>query len=97
MGDVPSRVGVMRELESTDLRLGIDDFGSGYTLLSYLKRFPIDYLRIDRLFTVSSRGRGEQSSPDGDHRLAQALGIKVLIGGSRAPDNSRASGNWGAT
>jgi predicted signal transduction protein with EAL and GGDEF domain len=68
MGDVPLRVGVMRELESTDLRLGIDDFGSGYTLLSYLKRFPIDYLRIDRLFTVSSRGRGEQSSPDSYHR-----------------------------
>ncbi len=40
----------LKELKAMGLRLSIDDFGVGYSSLSYLRRFPIDELKIDKSF-----------------------------------------------
>jgi diguanylate cyclase (GGDEF)-like protein/PAS domain S-box-containing protein len=51
----------LEQLRSFGVRLGIDDFGMGYSSLSYLHRFPVDILKIDKAF-VDSLGRAEGGS-----------------------------------
>ena len=50
MKDPDRAVGVMEALRAMGVRLAIDDFGTGYSSLGYLKRFPINQLKVDRTF-----------------------------------------------
>src|SRR5262249_19339696 len=50
MRDPERAMSVMQELKSMGVRLAIDDFGTGHSSLGYLKRFPIDRLKVDRTF-----------------------------------------------
>ncbi|RJF95188.1 EAL domain-containing protein [Noviherbaspirillum saxi] len=50
MVDVQHAIRTLHELKSIDVNLSIDDFGTGFSSLSYLKQFPIDVLKIDQSF-----------------------------------------------
>jgi len=50
MKDAESAVGMLRALKNMGVKIAVDDFGTGYSSLTYLKRFPIDVLKIDRSF-----------------------------------------------
>jgi diguanylate cyclase (GGDEF)-like protein len=72
----------LEQLRALGVKIALDDFGSGYSSLSYLRRFPIDKLKIDREF-VAPLGR----SSDGGviiqaiMALGRALGLTVLCEG----------------
>jgi diguanylate cyclase (GGDEF)-like protein/PAS domain S-box-containing protein len=50
MRDFEATGSILRALSAMDIRIAVDDFGTGYSNLSYLKRFPINTLKLDRSF-----------------------------------------------
>ncbi len=80
--DKQSTVKTLQALKALGVRLSIDDFGTGYSSLGYLKRFPIDTLKIDQTFvrdlTTSADAKAIVKAIIG---MAQALKLKVIAEG----------------
>jgi diguanylate cyclase (GGDEF)-like protein/PAS domain S-box-containing protein len=85
--DVEENVRILSELKALGVRISLDDFGTGYSALSYLKRFPIDTLKIDRSFI-----RGIPTDPDDGAitsaiiAMAKGLGIAPMAEGVETPE-----------
>jgi diguanylate cyclase (GGDEF)-like protein/PAS domain S-box-containing protein len=60
MRDAESAVRILHALKAIGVQLAVDDFGIGYSSFSYLQRFPLDALKIDRTFIneISAAGEG---------------------------------------
>lgn len=59
--DFDRGLGLLRRLKALGVRISMDDFGSGYSSLSYLQAFPFDKIKIDRAF-IMNLGRNPQSA-----------------------------------
>lgn len=82
MQDVDENIQTLRSLKELGLRLSIDDFGTGYSSLNYLKRFPIDVLKIDRSFVMDIANDPDDSSVvSAIIALAHSLNLKVIAEG----------------
>ncbi|MBT8439347.1 MAG: EAL domain-containing protein, partial [Gammaproteobacteria bacterium] len=75
-------VSVMDDLKEIGVSLAIDDFGTGYSSLAYLKRFPIDVIKIDRAF-ISQLHISEQDRAIAKLiiEMSHQLGFKVVAEG----------------
>lgn len=82
MGQVEQTIRVLNQLKALGVLLSIDDFGTGFSSLSYLQRFPIDILKIDRSFVSQI-----EAGSDGLQivstiiSLAENLGMAVVAEG----------------
>jgi diguanylate cyclase (GGDEF)-like protein len=72
----------IEELHALGVRIALDDFGSGYSNLGYLQRFPFDKLKIDKSF-VAALGRSANGGViiQAIVALGRALGVSVLVEG----------------
>ena len=82
LGDVDEALRRMRALASLGVTLSIDDFGTGYSSLAYLKRFPIQRLKIDRSFVQGLPGdASDVGIANAIVQMGRALGLQVIAEG----------------
>jgi diguanylate cyclase (GGDEF)-like protein len=82
MENAENAIAMLKQIRETGVQLSIDDFGTGYSGLSYLHRFPIDTLKIDRSFVSAM----EDGTENGEIvrtviALAKALNLSVVAEG----------------
>ncbi|HEY5414396.1 MAG TPA: EAL domain-containing protein [Gemmatimonadaceae bacterium] len=72
----------LHELKALGVRLAIDDFGTGYSSLAYLHRFPVDVLKIDKIFIDRfTHGGSDAALGRGIVGLANSLGLQCVAEG----------------
>jgi EAL domain-containing protein (putative c-di-GMP-specific phosphodiesterase class I) len=77
----------MNDLKAIGVTLSIDDFGTGYSSLAYLKKFPIDELKIDRTFIADLPGRATDTALVRTViELGHSLGMSVTAEGVETPE-----------
>ena len=82
MQDTEATISVLRALRGLGVRLAIDDFGIGFSSLSYLRRLPVDVVKIDRSFVAGvATGSEEWTLARGIIRLVHSLGLETVAEG----------------
>jgi EAL domain-containing protein (putative c-di-GMP-specific phosphodiesterase class I) len=82
INDTEENLALLTRLKSMGVRLAIDDFGTGFSSLSYLHRFPVDILKIDRSFVERlDRPSGDAELARTIVQLGQSLGMATIAEG----------------
>jgi diguanylate cyclase (GGDEF)-like protein len=86
MSDPEKSIDILEHLSAMGVLVSVDDFGTGYSSMSYLRRFPIDKLKIDRVFIDEIVSRPEDASiVRAIVSLAHSLRLKVVAEGVETP------------
>jgi diguanylate cyclase (GGDEF)-like protein len=86
MSDPEQSIAILEHLSAMGVLVSVDDFGTGYSSMSYLRRFPIDKLKIDRVFIDEIVSRPEDASiVRAIVSLAHSLRLKVVAEGVETP------------
>lgn len=82
MLDIDLTIRQLNALTATGIKVSLDDFGTGYSSLNYLKKFPIDTLKIDQGFVMDMLyDEDDEAIVDAVIKLARSLGLKTLAEG----------------
>jgi len=82
MGNVERTVAVLAQLKLLGVLISVDDFGTGFSSLAYLQRFPIDVLKIDRSFVSNMEGSDNRNIVHTIVNLASQLNMEVVAEGA---------------
>ena len=82
MHNAKSAAGILQQLKDLGIRVAIDDFGTGYSSLGYLKRFPIDSVKVDRSFILDiPHDNDDVAITRAVIAMAHSLRLKVIAEG----------------
>ena len=82
MDDVENTIVLLNQLKALNIKISMDDFGTGFSSFSYLHRFPIDTLKVDRSFVMNmSQGDKNIEIVNTIVILAHKLGLDVIAEG----------------
>ncbi len=85
--DTEAAIEKLGRLKDFGVRIAVDDFGTGYSSLGYLKRFPIDILKIDKSFIEGvGTGTEEAAIAHAIIKLGGSLGLEVVAEGIEDPE-----------
>jgi diguanylate cyclase (GGDEF)-like protein len=80
--DIGGTIEALQELKKLGVELSIDDFGTGYSPLSYLSRFPLDELKIDRRFIIRSQeSENDANLVKGFIAMAKCMKLRLVATG----------------
>jgi diguanylate cyclase (GGDEF)-like protein len=87
MSDPEESVNILKQLSEMGVLVSVDDFGTGYSSMSYLQRFPIDKLKIDRTFINELTSNNDDASiVSAIVSLGHTLKLKVIAEGVETPE-----------
>lgn len=82
LDDRPEVAEKLQRFRDAGFRISLDDFGTGYSAMSYLKKFPLDFLKIDKSFVRDMAvDHGDQAIVEAIIVMAHKLGLKVIAEG----------------
>ena len=85
----------MVRTSTTRVEISIDDFGTGFSSLAYLRDLPIDELKIDRSFiSTMTADRRSREIVDSTVKMAHALGLRVVAEGVEDAATAARSSRW---
>ncbi len=86
MSDTNAASRALRDLRGLGLHLSVDDFGTGYSSLTYLKRFPVEAIKVDQTFVTGLGLEADDTSiVEAVVRLGHSLGLTVVAEGVETP------------
>ena len=86
LADIKASTIALRNLRSLGLHLSVDDFGTGYSSLTYLKRFPVEAIKIDRSFVAGlGLDADDTTIVEAVVNLGHSFGIAVIAEGLETP------------
>ncbi|GHD38034.1 putative bifunctional diguanylate cyclase/phosphodiesterase [Halioglobus pacificus] len=89
MTDAETNIEKLQELKALGLALAVDDFGTGYSSLNYLRRFPIDTLKIDQSFVMGLNSTDGAAIVDAILALAKTLNMRSIAEGIETAEQLR--------
>ncbi len=82
MRDIDANVNLLNKLKKLGVRIGLDDFGTGHSSLMYLKRLPVDMIKIDRAFVEEiANSNADTAIAHSIIALADGLNLEVIAEG----------------
>jgi diguanylate cyclase (GGDEF)-like protein len=98
VADLPRGAAVLTTLRALGVRVALDDFGAGYSSLTYLRQLPIDTMKIDRSFVSELPSNNQSGSIVASlQQLAQSLHLDVVAEGVETAEQARFLSDLGCT